>query len=72
MIRNALALLGTANYSIPGRINAFWHEHAEIIEAIERRDPEAAEKAAQHHLQKAAQVRLELMFSENRLRHVQK
>ena len=44
MIRNALALLGTANYSIPGRINAFWHEHAEIIEAIERRDPEAAEK----------------------------
>jgi DNA-binding GntR family transcriptional regulator len=38
-------------------------EHRKIVKALEARDGAAAEQAARHHIQKAAAVRLRMMFA---------
>lgn len=39
---------------LPGRSDASFHEHTEIVDAIARRDPQAAEAAMRAHLSHVA------------------
>jgi DNA-binding GntR family transcriptional regulator len=45
-----LARIGRLTTEIPGRIEASVHEHAQIYEAIKRRDPENAERFMRQHI----------------------
>jgi DNA-binding GntR family transcriptional regulator len=58
VMTDALALLGTTTYAVPGRIASGWKENAEIVACIERRDADAAEEAARRHIRAAAAVRI--------------
>lgn len=58
VMTDALALLGTTTYAVPGRIASGWKENAEIVACIERRDPDSAEEAARRHIRAAATVRM--------------
>jgi DNA-binding GntR family transcriptional regulator len=58
LLSDALALLGTTTYSVPGRIASGWKENAEIVDCISRGDPAAAEKAAQAHIRAAGAIRV--------------
>jgi DNA-binding GntR family transcriptional regulator len=46
----------------PGRWEDAVQEHAELLDAIERRDATKAEEAAYHHFSRARDIRLELAF----------
>jgi DNA-binding GntR family transcriptional regulator len=58
VLSDALALLGTTTYSVPGRIASGWKENAEIVDCIARGDADAAEKAAQAHIRAAGAIRI--------------
>jgi DNA-binding GntR family transcriptional regulator len=58
VLTDALALLGTTTYSVPGRIASGWKENAEIVACIERRDASRAEEAGRRHIRAAAAVRI--------------
>jgi len=58
VMNDALALLGSTTYRVPGRIASGWKENTEIVAAIERRDPDAAEETARRHIRAAAAVRI--------------
>jgi DNA-binding GntR family transcriptional regulator len=58
VLSDALALLGTTTYSVPGRIASGWKENAQIVDCIERRDAAGAEKAAQAHIRAAGAIRI--------------
>lgn len=58
VLSDALTLLGTTTYSVPGRIESGWKENAEIIACIGRREPAAAEEAARRHIRAAGAVRI--------------
>jgi DNA-binding GntR family transcriptional regulator len=45
-----LARIGRLTTEIPGRIEASVHEHAQIYEAIKRRDPENADRFMRQHI----------------------
>ena len=60
VLSDALALLGTTTYSVPGRIASGWTENAQIVDCIARGDPAAAEKAAQSHIRAAGAVRISM------------
>ena len=45
-----LARIGRLTTEIPGRIDASVREHAQIYEAIERRDPETASRFMRDHI----------------------
>lgn len=60
-IHDALALLPGTTFSVKGRPQAAMKEHAAIIEAIEKRDPDAAEMAARLHISRAQEARLTLL-----------
>jgi DNA-binding GntR family transcriptional regulator len=62
-LTDSLALLSSTTFAVPGRSESARDEHAAILEAIAKRNPDAAEKAARHHIQQALSARLELMFS---------
>jgi DNA-binding GntR family transcriptional regulator len=61
---NDLGLLGSPLMSLPHRAQAAVTEHAELVEAIQRRDPEAAETAARKHVRAAQRERLKRLFPE--------
>jgi len=61
-VNDALALLPGTTFMLAGRPQIAVEEHARIIEGIERRNADAAEGAARHHMQKAQEARLELML----------
>ena len=61
-LREAMALLGHTTLAIAGRSETALEEHERLLRAIERRDPEAAEKAARIHIRSAYQARLTLMM----------
>ncbi len=65
VLSDALALLGTTTYSIPGRIESGFLENAKIVECIARHDADAAEKAAREHIRAASALRLGLLFGRN-------
>jgi DNA-binding GntR family transcriptional regulator len=62
VLTDALALLGKTTYTVPGRMASGAQENAEIVEAIARRDPEAAERSARRHILAAGAVRLGMRF----------
>ena len=58
-------LLGTPLMLLPHRAQAAAAEHARIVEAIQKRDPEAAEEAARKHVHAAQRERLKRLFPES-------
>lgn len=57
-LQGSMSLLGDTTLSIQGRREASIRQHDEIVTAIERRDPDAAEKAARAHIRDAYRIRL--------------
>jgi len=62
VLADALVLLGTTTYSMPGRIASGLEENREIVAAVERHDPDAAEQACRRHIRAASQLRLQMLF----------
>jgi DNA-binding GntR family transcriptional regulator len=58
VLSDALALLGTTTYSVPGRIASGWKENAQIVDCIARGDAAAAESAAHAHIRAAGAIRI--------------
>ena len=61
-VNDSMALLGTPLMLLPHRAQMAAEEHARIVEAIARRDPEAAADAAQQHVRAAQRERLKCLF----------
>lgn len=61
-MQDSIALLGTTTFSAVGRPKLAIPEHAEIIEAIQARDPDRAEQAARAHIRAALRARLGLQL----------
>ncbi|MCC5857484.1 MAG: GntR family transcriptional regulator [Ectothiorhodospiraceae bacterium] len=61
-LQDALTLLPGTTFTVNGRPEASVMEHGSIVAAIEGRDPDAAERAARHHIRKAQEARLEMMI----------
>ena len=64
-LNDALELLGTTTYSVPGRIESGWKENKKIVEAIARRNGAVAEQAARLHVRNAAKLRVQMLFGKN-------
>jgi DNA-binding GntR family transcriptional regulator len=64
-LNDALELLGTTTYSVPGRIESGWKENKKIVEAIARRHGAVAEEAARLHVRNAAKLRVQMLFGKN-------
>lgn len=62
-LRDAMALLPGTTYSAEGRTRTSREEHVLIVNAIERRNPAAAEEAARQHIREAQRLRLEMIFN---------
>ncbi|CUH41100.1 HTH-type transcriptional regulator McbR [Jannaschia seosinensis] len=58
MVRRSMALMATTSLAVAGRGAAALEEHREIVEAIARRDGEAAADALRAHLSLAFETRL--------------
>lgn len=58
---SSLALLPGTTYIAPGRAASAMKEHAEMVEAIERRDPAGAEALARHHVRSAERIRVRMI-----------
>ncbi len=58
VLNDSMALLQNLTTQMPSRHGQSDIEHLRIVRAIEKRDPEAAEKAARHHIQQAHKYRL--------------
>ncbi len=54
-------LLGRSTLASPVRAEAALREHSAIVDAIRRRDPEGAAKAARHHIHQALMERLKML-----------
>lgn len=54
-------LLGRSTLDVPERAKLAMDEHIAIMEAIRRRDPEAAAQAARHHIHQALMERLKML-----------
>lgn len=59
-----MILLRQTAYELPGRSQSAYCEHADIVEAIANRDPEAAEQASRKHSREAQRIRLMLEFGD--------
>ena len=54
-------LLGRSTLDAPQRVEAAKQEHMAIVDAIRRRDPQAAADAACHHIRQALMARLKML-----------
>lgn len=61
-VNDSMWLLGRPLMLLPHRAQAALDEHARIFEAIQRRDPDAAEEAARQHVRAAQRERLKRLF----------
>lgn len=61
-LSDSLALLPGTTFQVPGRAERARVEHLAIVDAIETRNPEAAERAARHHIGRAGATRVGMMF----------
>lgn len=61
-LNDSLMLLPSTTFAVEGRRDTAVAEHAVIVDAIERRDPDAAEEAARAHIRHARDTRLGMMF----------
>lgn len=60
-LRDRLRLLRDPNFRVPGRKEAALEELRALLDAIERREPDAAEECARLHVRNARQVRLRML-----------
>jgi DNA-binding GntR family transcriptional regulator len=60
-LHDALALLQTTTFTVQGRYAGSVAEHGRIVDAIEARDPDRAEREARDHIRHALEARLEIM-----------
>ncbi len=58
MVHRTMALLATTTFAAEGRDVTALEEHAAIVDAIENRDGDAAERALKAHISKAFETRL--------------
>jgi DNA-binding GntR family transcriptional regulator len=65
VLNDALGLLGTTTYSLPGRIESGLKENQDIVAAIAAHDPEIAERAAHDHIGAATALRLQMLFGDD-------
>ncbi|MBM9592990.1 GntR family transcriptional regulator [Roseitranquillus sediminis] len=61
-MHDTVMLLPSTTFAVEGRQPAAVAEHAALLDAIERRDPDAAERLAQEHIRHARDTRLAMMF----------
>jgi DNA-binding GntR family transcriptional regulator len=61
-MHDALMLLPSTTFAVQGRQGTAVGEHRAILDAIEARDPDAADLAARKHIQHARDTRLGMMF----------
>lgn len=61
-LQESMMLLGPTTLAASGRPDAARHEHGLIIEAMERRDGDAAEAHARAHIREAYKARLQAIF----------
>ncbi|HLT98154.1 MAG TPA: GntR family transcriptional regulator [Burkholderiaceae bacterium] len=64
-LQESMMLLGRTTLAAPGRAETSRAEHAAIVEALARRDPDAAEQAARAHITAAYRIRLEQLFEKH-------
>lgn len=64
-VNDSMWLLGRSQMLLPHRAKSAAAEHAEIVRAIQKRDPDAAEEAARKHVRAAQRERLKLLFPES-------
>ena len=64
-VSDSMGLLGTPLMLLPRRAQAAATEHKRIAQAIQRRDIDAAEEAARHHVRTAQRERLKRLFPED-------
>lgn len=60
MVHRTMALLATTTFAVTGRDTQGIDEHSAIVDAIEARDGDAADRALQTHISNAYQTRLRL------------
>lgn len=60
---DALALLQDTTFSLKGRPQTADIEHTAIVDAIEKRDADAAEMAAREHIRQAQKMRMQMLFA---------
>ena len=60
-MHDALALLNGNTFRVPNRRSESDAEHARIVQAIERRDADTAEKAARDHVRQAQRTRFAML-----------
>ncbi len=65
-LQESMMLLGRTTLAAPGRAQSSQAEHLAIVEALARRDPEAAELAARAHIVSAYRIRLDDLFDKPR------
>lgn len=64
-VNDSMWLLGRSQMLLPERADTARVEHAALLDAIRRRDPDAAEDAARRHVRSARQQRLKQLFPES-------
>lgn len=60
-VRDAIFLLGKTTLAYPGRATRAHAEHMLVVDAIRKRDPDAAYRAMQAHVQATKRVRLQMV-----------
>ena len=60
-VYDSMALLGATTFTVTGRSKLANQEHRAIVQAIARRNAEAAEKAARLHIERAKDTRLKML-----------
>jgi DNA-binding GntR family transcriptional regulator len=63
-VSDSMGLLGSPLMLLPHRAHTAAAEHAQLVEAIKRRDPAGAEEAARAHVRAAQRERLKRLFPE--------
>lgn len=66
-LRDSMALLPSTTYALKGRHAVAQTEHRRIVDAIEARDPGAAEDAARAHISEAEKARLKVILNRQRI-----
>lgn len=61
-LSDSLALLPGTTFEVRARREQVHKEHLAIVDAIERRAPEEAEKSARQHIENAGAARIRMMF----------
>jgi DNA-binding GntR family transcriptional regulator len=64
-LNDSLALLHNITFRAPSRRADTDEEHRRIVEAIEKRDPDTAERVAREHIRQAQRTRFETLLNRN-------